>query len=117
MDRGSSCEVITYNCCSFTAADSSRGLSGHDGQRSRGSRGKFLEQTNLGEEPCVQLETVEGHTECFSPVSSEGVCHVLGEFAEWEIRWEDLQIGERIGIGQILYFLSVSKSWKSLANL
>ncbi|KMS95140.1 hypothetical protein BVRB_011980 [Beta vulgaris subsp. vulgaris] len=84
---------------SGATADSSRGLSGHDGQRSRGSRGKFLEQTNLGEEPCVQLETVEGHTECFSPVSSEGVCHVLGEFAEWEIRWEDLQIGERIGIG------------------
>ncbi|KDP34102.1 hypothetical protein JCGZ_07673 [Jatropha curcas] len=30
---------------------------------------------------------------------SEKIHPVLGEVAEWEIPWEDLQIGERIGIG------------------
>ncbi|KAJ9183568.1 hypothetical protein P3X46_007407 [Hevea brasiliensis] len=30
---------------------------------------------------------------------SERIQPVLGEVAEWEIPWEDLQIGERIGIG------------------
>lgn len=32
---------------------------------------------------------------------NEQISPVLGEVAEWEIPWEDLQIGERIGIGKI----------------
>ena len=66
-----------------------------------------MNQTNSGKESNIQLDVnkeihrlSDGHNECLSPTSSEGVCPVLGEFAELEIPWEDLQIGERIGIGQ-----------------
>jgi hypothetical protein len=66
-----------------------------------------LNQTNSGKESNIQLDVnkgihrlSDGHNECLSPTSSEGVCPVLGEFAELEIPWEALQIGERIGIGQ-----------------
>lgn len=31
----------------------------------------------------------------------EGINPFLGEAAKWEIMWEDLQIGERIGIGKV----------------
>ncbi|XP_021739006.1 probable serine/threonine-protein kinase SIS8 [Chenopodium quinoa] len=89
---------------SGATGDSSSGLAGHDELPSRNSRGKILNQTGSNEEPSSQLETAkrlssDNQNEGLSPVSSEGVCPMLGEFAEWEIRWEDLQIGERIGIG------------------
>ena len=35
---------------------------------------------------------------------SERINPVLGEVAEWEIPWEDLEIGERIGIGKNSFF-------------
>lgn len=31
----------------------------------------------------------------------QGINPFLGEAAKWEIMWEDLQIGERIGIGKV----------------
>ncbi|XP_057523598.1 serine/threonine-protein kinase EDR1 [Amaranthus tricolor] len=82
------------------------GGAGHEGKVSRDSGGKISNRTESGEESGVQLEITKGMhypndglNEYLSPVSSEGICPVLGEFAEWEIPWEDLQIGERIGIG------------------
>ncbi|CAO2818053.1 unnamed protein product [Amaranthus hypochondriacus] len=91
---------------SRAAVDGSTGLSSCNGQVSRDSRGKILNQTNSGKESNIQLDVnkgihrlSDGHNECLSPTSSEGVCPVLGEFAELEIPWEALQIGERIGIG------------------
>ncbi|WCJ29589.1 Protein kinase superfamily protein [Euphorbia peplus] len=39
------------------------------------------------------IETTNTH------ISSDGYNEKLGEVSEWEIPWEDLQIGERIGIG------------------
>jgi sterile alpha motif and leucine zipper-containing kinase AZK len=33
----------------------------------------------------------------------QGINPLLGEAAKWEIMWEDLQIGERIGIGKVCY--------------
>lgn len=41
---------------------------------------------------------------------SEGINPVLREVAEWEIPWEDLRIGERIGIGKIFFILICSIS-------
>ncbi|KAL2927982.1 Serine/threonine-protein kinase EDR1 [Bienertia sinuspersici] len=86
--------------------DPSNELAGYEGQHFEDSRGNILNQAVLGEESTVQSETAKnlcpsfvGHNECLGPSSGEGDCHMLGEFAEWEIRWEDLQIGERIGIG------------------
>ena len=86
---------------------------GHEGKVSRDSGGKISNRTESGEESGVQLEITKGMhypndglNEYLSPVSSEGICPVLGEFAEWEIPWEDLQIGERIGIGQLFYSFS-----------
>lgn len=84
----------------------STGSAGHDVLLSCNSGGKILNKAGAGEESGAQLETakglclpIDGHNECLSPISDEGVCPMLGEFAEWEIPWEDLQVGERIGIG------------------
>ncbi|KAI5556544.1 hypothetical protein POPTR_018G053800v4 [Populus trichocarpa] len=46
---------------------------------------KLMETANSG------LHTSNGYSERINPM--------LGEVAEWEIPWEDLEIGERIGIG------------------
>jgi sterile alpha motif and leucine zipper-containing kinase AZK len=32
---------------------------------------------------------------------------MLGEVAEWEIPWEDLEIGERIGIGKNFFLFNL----------
>ncbi|XP_028796099.1 probable serine/threonine-protein kinase SIS8 [Neltuma alba] len=55
--------------------------------------------TELDKASAVQLnETANGdHTKYDG--KSDKVNAVLGEGVEWEIQWEDLQIGERIGIG------------------
>ncbi|XP_022940249.1 probable serine/threonine-protein kinase SIS8 [Cucurbita moschata] len=46
---------------------------------------------NLIELDDSNLHASDGHSETINPI--------LGEVAEWEIPWEDLHIGERIGIG------------------
>ncbi|XP_010453242.1 PREDICTED: serine/threonine-protein kinase EDR1-like isoform X1 [Camelina sativa] len=46
----------------------------------------------------VEIGTADGvSTVCDS--HDQGINPLLGEAAKWEIMWEDLQIGERIGIG------------------
>ncbi|KAF2304346.1 hypothetical protein GH714_030305 [Hevea brasiliensis] len=45
------------------------------------------------------VETFNGGLHMSCNGYSERIHPVLGEVAEWEIPWEDLQIGERIGIG------------------
>ncbi|XP_061374708.1 serine/threonine-protein kinase EDR1 isoform X2 [Gastrolobium bilobum] len=61
-----------------------------------------LEQSNdieLEKDSAIQInETVNGDCNLFDGKSKE-VNPVLGEGTEWEIQWEDLRIGERIGIG------------------
>lgn len=47
----------------------------------------------------VQSLNSNDHSDSLRPASGGKVCPMLGEFAEWEIPWKDLQIGERIGIG------------------
>jgi sterile alpha motif and leucine zipper-containing kinase AZK len=52
---------------------------------------KLIETANSG-----QHISCCGHSERINPM--------LGEVAEWEIPWEDLEIGERIGIGKNSFF-------------
>lgn len=58
--------------------------------------------SNIGKEKetCMELKetaSVSQHISCTT--YHERSSQVLGAVAEWEIPWEDLQIGERIGIG------------------
>ncbi|KAG6674373.1 hypothetical protein I3843_15G034200 [Carya illinoinensis] len=59
-----------------------------------------FDDIELGEESVMKL-TEAANTSLFnaSDAHGEGTNPVLGEVAEWEIPWEDLRIGERIGIG------------------
>ncbi|XP_074286924.1 putative serine/threonine-protein kinase SIS8 isoform X2 [Silene latifolia] len=85
------------------------GMDDHDGFVLQDSRGLISNQTEGGEDSSLKLmESGNGKRgsppcnfsgESLSPVSSDRAGPMLGEFAEWEIPWEDLQIGERIGIG------------------
>lgn len=48
----------------------------------------------------MEIGTANGeHAACDG--HGEGINPFLGEAAKWEIMWEDLQIGERIGIGKV----------------
>lgn len=48
----------------------------------------------------MEIGTAVGEsTVCAS--HDQGINPLLGEAAKWEIMWEDLQIGERIGIGKV----------------
>ncbi|KAK4274579.1 hypothetical protein QN277_017778 [Acacia crassicarpa] len=61
--------------------------------------GGAFNNTELDKDSTVQLnETAKGDHSKYDG-KSEKVNAVLGESTEWEIQWEDLQIGERIGIG------------------
>jgi len=65
--------------------------------------GRFFNDIELSKDSAVKLlETTNNGLCVVSDANSEGSNPVLREVAEWEIRWEDLQIGERIGIGKIL---------------
>lgn len=46
------------------------------------------------------METANNALLVPSSAHSEQINPMLAEVAEWEIPWEDLQIGERIGIGK-----------------
>jgi len=54
---------------------------------------KLMETANSG------LHTSNGYSERINPM--------LGEVAEWEIPWEDLEIGERIGIGKNFFLFNL----------
>ena len=58
-----------------------------------------------GEESAIEMAS-----SCLRIACSEGINPVLREVAEWEIPWEDLRIGERIGIGKIFFILICSIS-------
>lgn len=73
-----------------------------------GNDNRFFQDTtkiDLGKESATKMmETATSGLCIGSDGQSEGINPVLGEAAEWEIQWEDLQIGERIGIGKNLFF-------------
>ncbi|XP_062099039.1 probable serine/threonine-protein kinase SIS8 isoform X2 [Humulus lupulus] len=55
---------------------------------------------DLGKESAAKMmETATSRLGIGSDGESERINAVLGESPEWEIQWEDLRIGERIGIG------------------
>ncbi|XP_059452879.1 probable serine/threonine-protein kinase SIS8 isoform X2 [Corylus avellana] len=62
--------------------------------------GRVFSDLEYGKESSVKLlEATNNGLGVVSDANSEGSNPVPREVAEWEIRWEDLQIGERIGIG------------------
>ena len=59
----------------------------------------------LGKDSAIQVNET-GNGDCIlRDGKSKNVNPVLGEGAEWEIQWEDLSIGERIGIGKFIPLL------------
>lgn len=77
---------------------------------------QISDDTRLGtsdNDHCIQ-ERADGNTQVSCSGENEKLNRVLGDAAEWDIKWEDLQIGERIGIGKsIVYpFSSCYFSWK-----
>ncbi|XP_047158359.1 probable serine/threonine-protein kinase SIS8 [Vigna umbellata] len=60
--------------------------------------GVSFNNRGLGKDSAVQRNEMEVNGECYDGRNKE-VNQVLGEGSEWEIQWEDLDIGERIGIG------------------
>ncbi|RDX80324.1 putative serine/threonine-protein kinase SIS8, partial [Mucuna pruriens] len=59
--------------------------------------GASFNNNELGKDSAIQINET-GVNDCFDGRNKE-VDPVLGEDTEWEIQWEDLHIGERIGIG------------------
>ncbi|KAL4320085.1 hypothetical protein GQ457_18G002260 [Hibiscus cannabinus] len=55
--------------------------------------------TEFDKEPALELIESTGDFRLISKAHSEKIHPMLREVSEWEIPWEDLQIGERIGIG------------------
>ncbi|KAG6591461.1 Serine/threonine-protein kinase EDR1, partial [Cucurbita argyrosperma subsp. sororia] len=68
---------------------------------------RFLKDKSGGTLQCFDLREnlhdnlleIDNGNQRASDVRSETIDPILGEVAEWEIPWEDLHIGERIGIG------------------
>ncbi|XP_015884450.3 probable serine/threonine-protein kinase SIS8 [Ziziphus jujuba] len=60
---------------------------------------RHLENAYVNDDNMIVMERVDNGFVIGSSGQSEGINPVLGEAAEWEIPWEDLRIGERIGIG------------------
>ncbi|KAK4768820.1 hypothetical protein SAY86_026970 [Trapa natans] len=50
-------------------------------------------------DPCSIQERVDSTMQISCRAEDEKLNPVLGDAAEWDIKWEDLQLGERIGIG------------------
>ncbi|KAK4277346.1 hypothetical protein QN277_015359 [Acacia crassicarpa] len=53
----------------------------------------------FGNDSAIQFKEADNRDSSLNDGKSEKVKSVLGAGAEWEIQWEDLDIGERIGIG------------------
>lgn len=63
--------------------------------------GASSRNTEIGNDSVTQInETVHGDCVLYDDGKSKKVHPILGEDTEWEIQWEDLRIGERIGIGK-----------------
>ncbi|XP_038699348.1 serine/threonine-protein kinase EDR1 isoform X2 [Tripterygium wilfordii] len=71
-----------------------------DKQQCQEKMGETLNDMELGEESAAKLT---GTSNNGMNIARDGYCEginpMLGQVSEWEIPWEDLQIGERIGIG------------------
>ncbi|KAL1834579.1 hypothetical protein ACET3Z_004230 [Daucus carota] len=75
-------------------------LVGNDALCSKESTADVSENIEKQEETCMQLITKSNGDQNIScNTYNEKSSPVLGEVAEWEIPWEDLQVFERIGIG------------------
>lgn len=61
---------------------------------------RYLENGYLSDDMFIVTETVNSGLLIGCDDQSKRINPVLGEVAEWEIQWEDLRIGERIGIGK-----------------
>lgn len=64
----------------------------------RNNVGTSFKNDELGKDSSVQINETGVNGDCYDGRNKE-VNPVLGEGSEWEIQWEDLDIGERIGIG------------------
>lgn len=64
--------------------------------------GPSFNNIELGKDSALQInETVDG--DCIlCDGKSKKVNPILGEGTDWEVQWEDLRIGERIGIGKYI---------------
>lgn len=62
--------------------------------------GGAVDNNQLDKDSAMQLNVTANRDRTLYG-KSEKVNAVLGEGAEWEIQWEDLHVGERIGIGKI----------------
>ncbi|KAL2963684.1 hypothetical protein AAZX31_17G215500 [Glycine max] len=69
-----------------------------DENGSRNNVEASFNNSELGRDSAVQINEMGVNGDCYDGRNKE-VNPVLGESSEWEIQWEDLDIGERIGIG------------------
>lgn len=64
------------------------------------SHQRYLENGYVSDDTTVGVEAMNNGLLIGCGDQSERMYPMLGEVAEWEIPWEDLRIGERIGIGK-----------------
>ncbi|KAI3941875.1 hypothetical protein MKW98_009085 [Papaver atlanticum] len=67
--------------------------------KSKGVIGYKDDQQRTKESTEITTETTKCNTQIARNLHNEWINSMLDEVAEWEIPWEDIQIGERIGIG------------------
>ena len=60
-----------------------------------------LNNSELRKDSAILINEMGVNGDCYDGRNKE-VNPVLGESSEWEIQWEDLDIGERIGIGKCI---------------
>lgn len=66
----------------------------------RNEAGASSNNIELGNDSVIQInETVIGDRVLYDDDKTKKVHPILGEDTQWEIQWEDLVVGERIGIG------------------
>jgi len=75
-----------------------------DENGSRNNVEASFNNSELGRDSAVQINEMGVNGDCYDGRNKE-VNPVLGESSEWEIQWEDLDIGERIGIGKCISWI------------
>lgn len=91
-----------------TAADTCQRQFSDDKQCFQDKIGGIFNDIESGKETAMEMGNSCLHIAC--DTHGEGIHPVLREVAEWEIQWEDLRIGERIGIGKFFFILIYSVS-------
>lgn len=97
--------AVSFERLSFERHDGVGRFCGDDENGLKNKFGASINNVDLGKNSAIQVnETVS--EDCI-PYDGKGkkVNSVLGEGTEWEIQWEDLCIGERIGIGKCVLLL------------